>query len=96
MSDSVRPQRQQPTRLPSPWDSPGKSTEVGCHCLLYFQIDLYNSPAFIISFWEGIPITPRAAGPPYETFGPWGLSATHYSLEKPYSSTPSPSSVEAF
>ena len=34
MSDSVRPHRQQPTRLPHPWDSPGKSTEVGCHRLL--------------------------------------------------------------
>ena len=31
MSDSVRPHRQQPTRLPRPWDSPGKSTGVGCH-----------------------------------------------------------------
>ena len=34
MSDSVRPHRQQPTRLPGPWDSPGKSTGVGCHFLL--------------------------------------------------------------
>ena len=34
MSDSVRPQRWQPTRLPRPWDSPGKNTGVGCHCLL--------------------------------------------------------------
>ena len=34
MSDSVRPQRQQPTRLPCPWDSPGKNTGVGCHFLL--------------------------------------------------------------
>ena len=34
MSDSVRPQRRQPTRLPHPWDSPGKSTGVGCHFLL--------------------------------------------------------------
>ena len=25
MSDSVRPHRQQPTRLPRPWDSPGKN-----------------------------------------------------------------------
>ena len=24
-------QRQQPTRLPRPWDSPGKNTGVGCH-----------------------------------------------------------------
>ena len=34
MSDSVRPHRRQPTRLPHPWDSPGKNTAVGCHCLL--------------------------------------------------------------
>ena len=34
MSNSVRPQRQQPTRLPRPWDSPGKNTGVGCHFLL--------------------------------------------------------------
>ena len=34
VSDSVRPHRQQPTRLPRPWDSPGKNTGVGCHFLL--------------------------------------------------------------
>ena len=34
MSDSVRPHRGQPTRLPCPWDSPGKNTGVGCHFLL--------------------------------------------------------------
>ena len=34
MSDSVRPHRWQPTRLPHPWDSPGKHTGVGCHFLL--------------------------------------------------------------
>ena len=34
MSDSVRPHRRQPTRLPRPWDSPGKNTAVGCHFLL--------------------------------------------------------------
>ena len=31
VSDSVQPQRRQPTRLPRPWDSPGKNTEVDCH-----------------------------------------------------------------
>ena len=30
----VTPPRPQPTRLPHPWDSPGKSTRVGCHFLL--------------------------------------------------------------
>ena len=34
MSNSVRPQRRQPTRLPCPWDSPGKNSGVGCHFLL--------------------------------------------------------------
>ena len=34
MSDSVRPHRWQTTRLPRPWDSPGKNTGVGCHFLL--------------------------------------------------------------
>ena len=34
MSDSVRPHRRQPTRLPRPWDSPGKNTGVGCHLFL--------------------------------------------------------------
>ena len=30
----MQPQRRQPTRLPRPWDSPGKNTGVGCHFLL--------------------------------------------------------------
>ena len=34
MSDSVRPHKRQPNRLPCPWDSPGKNTGVGCHFLL--------------------------------------------------------------
>ena len=34
VSDSVRPQRRQPTRLPHPWDSLGKNAGVGCHFLL--------------------------------------------------------------
>ena len=34
VSDSVRRHRRQPTRLPRPWDSPGKNTGVGCHFLL--------------------------------------------------------------
>ena len=34
MSDSLRPHGLQPTRLLRPRDCPGKSTGVGCHCLL--------------------------------------------------------------
>ena len=31
---TLRLHRQQPTRLPHPWDSPGKNTGAGCHFLL--------------------------------------------------------------
>ena len=34
ISNSSRPHGLQPTRLLYPWDFPGKSTGVGCHCLL--------------------------------------------------------------
>ena len=34
MSDTQRPHGLQPSRLFCPWDFPGKSTGVGCHCLL--------------------------------------------------------------
>ena len=34
MSNSVRPHRRQPTRLPRPWDSPGKSTELLLYVIL--------------------------------------------------------------
>ena len=30
----MRPRRRQPTKLPRPWESPGKNTGVGCHFLL--------------------------------------------------------------
>ena len=35
LSDSSGPHGLQPTRLLCPWDFPGKSTGVGCHCLLH-------------------------------------------------------------
>ena len=34
VSDSSQPHGLQPTRLLCPWDFPGKSTGVGCHCFL--------------------------------------------------------------
>ena len=34
VSDSLQPHGLQPTRLLRPWDFPGKSTGVGCHCFL--------------------------------------------------------------
>ena len=42
MSDSVRPHGLQPTKLLCPWDFPGKSTGVGCHCLLCHGLNLWS------------------------------------------------------
>ena len=46
VSNSVKPQRRQPTRLPHPWDSPGKNTGAGCHFLL--QCMILHWPVLII------------------------------------------------
>ena len=46
VSDSQRPHGLQPTRLLRPWYFPGKSTGVGCHCLLWL-LSVHNSLAFV-------------------------------------------------
>ena len=50
VSDSSRPHGLQPTRLLRPWDFPGKSTGVGCHCLL----PTLNLDAHIWGFLFGV------------------------------------------
>ena len=49
MSDSVRPHRRQPTRLPCPWDSPGKNTGVPFHADTIKKTSLKLSRNKIIS-----------------------------------------------
>ena len=46
MSDFSRPHGLQPSRVLCPWDFPGKSTGVGCHCLLHhvFLTSCLNGP----------------------------------------------------
>ena len=41
---TLRPHRQQPTRFLHPWDFPGKSTGVGCHCLLHPDFETALTP----------------------------------------------------
>ena len=53
VSDSVWPHRQQPTRLPCPWDSPGRNTGVGCHFLLQ---QIKTSPSILHNIWFFIQI----------------------------------------
>ena len=69
MSDSVRPHRRQPTRLPCSWDSPGKNTGLGCRFLLQCmkvkresevaQSDSSGSHGLQPSrqeYWSGVPL----------------------------------------
>ena len=61
MSDSWRPHGLQPTRLFHPWDFPGKSPGVGCHCLLfsflglpykYSKLSSLNNRTIVSWFWR--------------------------------------------
>ena len=47
ISDSSWPHGLQPTRLLHPWDFPGKSTGVGCHCLLRIPYYIYLKIQFL-------------------------------------------------
>ena len=70
MSDSSRPHGLQPTRLLHPWDFPGKSTGVGCHCLL--QIDLLvDSKADSSGGASGKEPTCQCRRPERCRFDPW-------------------------
>ena len=85
VSDSVRPHRWQPTRLPRPWDSPGKNTGVGCCFLL--QCMKVKSLGHVQLF--SIPWTAAYQAPP-----PMGFSRQEYWSGVP---SPSPSSnLEAY
>ena len=56
VSDSLRPHGLQPSRLLHPWDFPGKSTGVGCHCLLHMTTgppgnSQYFTPFFLTEYY---------------------------------------------
>ena len=53
VSDSLQPHGLQPTRLLRPWDFPGKSTGVGCHCLLWTE--LWGNLNFICNLNSSLP-----------------------------------------
>ena len=65
MSDSVRPHRRQPTRLPYPWDSPGKNTGVGCHVLLQcmkVKVKLLSHVRLLATPWTAAHQAPPSMG----------------------------------
>ena len=53
MSDSVRPHGLQPTWFLRPWDFPGKSTGVGCHCL-YLETIRFTGNIYYYTFIYGM------------------------------------------
>ena len=67
MSDSVRPHRRQPIRLPRPWDSPGKNTGVDCHFLLQSmkvksETEVAQSFPTLATPWTAAHQAPRSMG----------------------------------
>ena len=65
VSNSVWPHRRQPTRLPHPWDSPGKNTGVGCHCLLQcmkVKVKLLSRARLLATPWTAAYQAPPSMG----------------------------------
>ena len=63
MSDSVRPHRRQPIRLPCPWDSSGKNTGVGCHfCLQCMKVKLLSLVRLFVTPWTAAYQAPPSIG----------------------------------
>ena len=62
VSDSLRLYGLYPTRLPCPWDSPGKNTGVGCHALLQgiFLTQGLNPHVLCLLHWQAgsLPLAP--------------------------------------
>ena len=56
VSDPQWPHGLQPSRLLRPWDFPGKSTGVGCHCLLWWWLldSKYSVPSWVSSGLTGL------------------------------------------
>ena len=88
MSDSMRPHRRQPTRCPCPWDSPGKNTGVGCHCLLQIvaSVQSLSRVRLFATPWTAAYQTPPSMG--FSRQESWtgvplpSPGTTHKSLEK--------------
>jgi len=66
----VRPHRWQPTRLPCPWDSPGKNTGVSCHFLLQcVKVKLLSCVRPSVTPWTAAYQAPPSMGFPGKSSG---------------------------
>ena len=66
VSDSLRPHGLQPTRLLHPWDFPGKSAGVGCHCLLQRGVEGMLVKSGEVP-WVSVTLTTQAVAQPSPT-----------------------------
>ena len=85
MSDSVGPHRWQPTRLPRPWDSPGKNTGVVCHFLLQcmkgkVKVKLLSRVQLCATAWTAAYQAPLSIGFPRREY--WSGVAIAFSQRK--------------
>ena len=87
VSDSSRLHGLQPTRLLHPWGFPGKSTGVGCHCLLH-HTDINNW----INKWgrdfPGGPVVKNLPANVADTFDPWYGKTPHARKQRDPCATP--------
>ena len=75
----MRPQRRQPTRLPCPWDSPGKNTGVGCHFLLQcMKVKSLSRVRLLETPWTAVYQAPPSIGfSRQEYWSGWPLPSPH-------------------
>ena len=71
VSNSQRPHELQPSRLLHPWDSPGKSTGVGCHCLLCFQQTEDTNSLMTTNTWPQVSWSLKT-----DNVNPWDTAVT--------------------
>ena len=88
VSNSMWPQRRQPTRLRRPWDSPGKNTGVGCHLLL--QCIKVKSESEVAQLCP-TRSDPMDCSPPGSSWWAGGLSSMGFSRQEYWSGVPLPS-----
>ena len=62
VSDSSRPHGPQPTRLLHPWDFPGESTGVGCHCLLQISASKVQKNVYDVCSWTKLNLSDILTG----------------------------------
>ena len=68
--------RWQPTRLPRPWDSPGKNTGVGCHFLLQcMKVKLLSRVRLFATPWTAAYQAPPSMGFSRQEYCNWDVIA---------------------